>query len=84
LKGSEDRLLGEYLDPREETIKGWRKLRKEEVQNFLSSEYSLKDMKCAEHVARKEKNEKCIQNLVVKLEGKRQLGKITLRVILEE
>lgn len=41
LNGSEDRALGEYLDPRKEMTKGWRKLLKEEVQNLLSSEYSF-------------------------------------------
>jgi hypothetical protein len=57
-------------------IKGLRKLHKEEAQNLLSSEYSFKDMKCAEHVARKGKIRNAFKFLVVKPEGKRSLGKI--------
>jgi hypothetical protein len=77
----ENRVLGEYLDPREidEVTGSWRKLHNEEIHNLYSSPTIItmiksKRMRWTGHVALKGAKRNAYSIMVGKPEGKRPLG----------
>jgi hypothetical protein len=95
LRVFENRVLRRILGPkRDEVIRGWRKLRSEELHNLYCSPskiriINLRRMRWEEHVARIGENRNAYRTLVGKPDGKRLLGipsrgrRIILRWILE-
>jgi hypothetical protein len=77
----ENRVLKRIFGPKRDEVTGeWRKLHSEELDNLYSSPYIIRQiksrrMRLAGHVACMGEERKVYKVLVVKLEGKRSLGR---------